>query len=146
MGFPVGMDCVPTGFTIHDSTNYNSRQKSRVDLDEAEGKHSGDMMFPVAPFSSLLDSKRRPRSGKIVDLRAHSFWGFTHHVGWGTCLSGSIVTKAHVLQTSTVMVGQEEWSLVFEDHEIDLAIIGRNYRPPLAQVLPGDMVFNMRVV
>ena len=45
-----------------------------------------------------------------------------------------------------VTVGREEWSLVFEDHEIDLAIIGRNSRPPLAQVLPGDMVFNMRVV
>ena len=146
MVFPVGMDCVPTGFTIYDPSNYNMRLKSRVDIDGTEGKHSADMMFPVAPFISLLDSKRRLPSGEIVDLRARSFWGFTHHVSWGTCLSGSIITKAHVLQTSTVTVGQEEWSLVLEDHEIDLAIVGRNSRPPLAQVLPGEMILNMRVV
>ena len=146
MVFPVGMDCVPTGFTIYDPSNYNMRLKSRVDIDGTEGKHSADMMFPVDPFISLLDSKRRLPSGEIVDLRARSFWGFTHHVSWGTCLSGSIITKAHVLQTSTVTVGQEEWSLVLEDHEIDLAIVGRNSRPPLAQVLPGEMILNMRVV
>ena len=51
-----------------------------------------------------------------------------------------------MLQTLTVTVGQEEWSLVLEDHEIDLAIVGRNSRPPLAQVLPGEIIFNMRVV
>ena len=84
MVLPVGMDCVPTGFTIYDPSNYNMRQKSRVDIDGTEGKHSADMMFPVAPLSSLLDSKRRLPSGEIVDFRARSFWGFTHHVCWGT--------------------------------------------------------------
>ena len=114
MVFPVGMDCVPTGYTIHDPSNFNMRQKGNISWEEPIGKHSEDgALFPFMPFSSLQES-RRPRSGEIVDLRARSFWGSTHHVGWGTCLAGSIVTKAHVLQTSTVTVGQEEWSLIFE--------------------------------